>query len=149
MAAAAWSWVEKMLQEAHRTSAPRAWRVSMRTAVWMVMWSDPAMRAPRRGCWLAYSSRMAMRPGISVSAMRISLRPQSDRLRSVTTWSWEWLDLVLALISRPPLGTGSLRAPLSLADRGGRPLRAWRERSRRHAPPHPVSWDGIPDTRAA
>src|SRR6266446_5915911 len=145
MAAAAWSWVEKMLQEAQRTSAPRACRVSISTAVWMVMWSDPAMRAPRSGCWLAYSSRMAMRPGISVSAMRISLRPQSDSLRSVTTWSWEWLDLVLALISRPPLGAGSLRAPLSLADRGGRPLRAWRERSRRNAPRSLVTIDSIHD----
>merc|ERR1719390_346490 len=28
MAAAAWSWVLKMLHEAHRTFAPRAWRVS-------------------------------------------------------------------------------------------------------------------------
>lgn len=35
MAAAAWSWVEKMLQEVQVTSAPRAVRVSMRTAVWM------------------------------------------------------------------------------------------------------------------
>jgi hypothetical protein len=33
MAAAAWSCVLKMLQLAHRTSAPRALRVSMRTAV--------------------------------------------------------------------------------------------------------------------
>src|SRR5664280_1858594 len=36
-AAAAWSWVEKMLQLAQRTSAPRAVRVSISTAVWMVM----------------------------------------------------------------------------------------------------------------
>ena len=35
MAAAAWSWVEKMLQLDQVTSAPRAVRVSMRTAVWM------------------------------------------------------------------------------------------------------------------
>jgi hypothetical protein len=35
MAAAAWSWVEKMLQLVQVTSAPRAVRVSMRTAVWM------------------------------------------------------------------------------------------------------------------
>lgn len=33
MAAAAWSWVEKMLQEDQVTSAPRATRVSIRTAV--------------------------------------------------------------------------------------------------------------------
>jgi len=37
MAAAAWSWVEKMLQEVHVSSAPRALRVSMRTAVWMAV----------------------------------------------------------------------------------------------------------------
>ena len=48
-AAAAWSWVEKMLQEAQRTSAPSATRVSMSTAVWMVMCSEPAMRAPASG----------------------------------------------------------------------------------------------------
>ena len=33
MAAAAWSWVEKMLQLAQRTSAPRATSVSISTAV--------------------------------------------------------------------------------------------------------------------
>ena len=33
IAAAAWSWVEKMLQLAQRTSAPRAMRVSISTAV--------------------------------------------------------------------------------------------------------------------
>ena len=49
MAAAAWSWVEKMLQEAQRTSAPSAVSVSMRTAVWVVMCSEPAMRAPASG----------------------------------------------------------------------------------------------------
>ena len=52
MAAAAWSWVEKMLQLAQRTSAPRATSVSMSTAVWMVMWRLPVMRAPARG-WTA------------------------------------------------------------------------------------------------
>lgn len=46
MAAAAWSWVEKMLQEAQRTSAPRATRVSISTAVCTVMCSEPVMRAP-------------------------------------------------------------------------------------------------------
>ena len=51
MAAAAWSWVEKMLHEAQRTSAPSALSVSIRTAVWMVMCSEPVMRAPLSG-WL-------------------------------------------------------------------------------------------------
>ena len=48
-AAAAWSWVEKMLHELHRTSAPSAVRVSMSTAVWIVMCRHPAMRAPASG----------------------------------------------------------------------------------------------------
>ena len=46
IAAAAWSWVEKMLQDAQRTSAPSAFSVSISTAVWIVMCSEPAMRAP-------------------------------------------------------------------------------------------------------
>jgi hypothetical protein len=53
IAAAAWSWVEKMLQEAQRTSAPSASSVSMSTAVWIVMCSEPVMRAPARGCAVA------------------------------------------------------------------------------------------------
>jgi hypothetical protein len=84
MAAAAWSWVEKMLQEDQRTSAPSFTRVSMSTAVWMVMWRQPAIRAPFRGCWPANSARNAIRPGISVSAMTISLRPQSAWEMSAT-----------------------------------------------------------------
>ena len=84
MAAAAWSWVEKMLQEAQRTSAPSASSVSINTAVWMVMWSEPATRAPFSGWALPYSARNAIRPGISVSAMAISLRPHSARAMSLT-----------------------------------------------------------------
>ena len=75
MAAAAWSCVEKMLHEAQRTSAPSARSVSISTAVWIVMCSEPAIRAPSRGRWPACSSRSAMSPGISVSAMAISARP--------------------------------------------------------------------------
>ncbi len=87
MAAAAWSWVEKMLQEAQRMSAPSACSVSMSTAVWMVMCSEPAMRAPFSGFDLAYFLRMAMRPGISCSAMAISLRPQAASDGSAITQS--------------------------------------------------------------
>ena len=83
-AAAAWSWVEKMLHEAQRTSAPSACSVSTSTAVWIVMCRLPVMRAPFSGWLLANSSRIAIRPGISVSAMRISLRPQAARRRSAT-----------------------------------------------------------------
>ena len=49
IAAAAWSWVEKMLHEAQRTSAPSACSVSISTAVWIVMCSEPEMRAPLSG----------------------------------------------------------------------------------------------------
>ena len=49
MAAAAWSWVEKILQDDQRTSAPRSVSVSISTAVWMVMCRQPAMRAPFSG----------------------------------------------------------------------------------------------------
>ncbi len=42
-AAAAWSWVEKMLQLAQRTSAPSAVSVSISTAVWTVMCSEPVI----------------------------------------------------------------------------------------------------------
>src|SRR3954470_1942207 len=48
-AAAAWSCVEKMLQEAQRTSAPSSTRVSIRTAVCTVMCSEPEIRAPCSG----------------------------------------------------------------------------------------------------
>ena len=50
MAAAAWSWVEKMLQLAQRTWAPRATSVSISTAVCTVMCSEPVIRAPASGC---------------------------------------------------------------------------------------------------
>ncbi len=75
IAAAAWSWVEKMLHDAQRTSAPSAVSVSISTAVWIVMWSEPVIRAPFSGWDSANSSRSAISPGISVSAMVISLRP--------------------------------------------------------------------------
>jgi hypothetical protein len=74
-----------MLHDAQRTSAPRAVRVSIRTAVWIVMWSEPAMRAPFKGFEVPNSSRSAMRPGISVSAISISLRPKPAREMSLTT----------------------------------------------------------------
>src|SRR4051794_36966377 len=83
-AAAAWSWVEKMLQETQRTSAPSEVSVSISTAVWIVMCSEPMIFAPLSGCESANSSRVFIRPGISCSARRISLRPNSARPRSAT-----------------------------------------------------------------
>ena len=83
-AAAAWSWVEKMLHEHQRTSAPSAVSVSMSTAVWTVMCSEPEIRAPLSGWVAANSSRVFIRPGISCSASWISLRPKAARERSAT-----------------------------------------------------------------
>ena len=83
-AAAAWSWVEKMLQLAHRTSAPIATSVSIRTAVCTVMCSEPVIFAPRSGWVAAYSARTAISPGISCSASWISLRPKAASERSAT-----------------------------------------------------------------
>ena len=65
-------------------SAPSAASVSISTAVWIVMCSEPAMRAPFSGCFGPYSSRVAIRPGISVSASEISLRPKSASEMSLT-----------------------------------------------------------------
>ena len=59
-------------------------KVSISTAVWIVMCRQPAMRAPFSGFDLPNSSRRAIRPGISVSAMAISLRPQSASEMSLT-----------------------------------------------------------------
>src|SRR6478672_404908 len=87
-----------MLHDAQRTSAPSACSVSISTAVWIVMCRLPAMRAPRSGCSGANSSRIAMRPGISVSAIAISLRPQSASDRSATSKSVNRRDSFAAFI---------------------------------------------------
>ncbi len=65
-------------------SAPRAAKVSISTAVWIVMCSEPAIRAPFSGCFGPYSSRVAIRPGISDSASEISFRPNSASEMSLT-----------------------------------------------------------------
>ena len=83
-AAAAWSWVEKMLQLAQRTCAPIATSVSISTAVCTVMCREPVILAPRSGWLGAYSARTAISPGISCSASWISLRPKAASERSAT-----------------------------------------------------------------
>merc|ERR1719183_3271329 len=82
--AAAWSCVEKMLQEHQRTSAPSDASVSASTAVWMVMWSEPMMRTSLSGCDGPNSVRADIRPGISNSARSSSLRPKSASDMSAT-----------------------------------------------------------------
>src|SRR4051812_54816 len=109
-AAAASSWVEKMLQDTQRTSAPSATSVSMSTAVCTVMCSDPAMRAPFSGCAAAYSRRIAIRPGISCSASLSWVRPASARDRSATAKSRPLRRVSLSLMVRctPELVDGPL-----------------------------------------
>ena len=81
IAAAAWSWVEKMLQLAQRTSAPRAIRVSIRTAVWIVMWSEPVIRAPASGCEAPNSSRVGHQAGHLHLGERDLLAPEVGEVR--------------------------------------------------------------------
>lgn len=64
------------------TSAPSSVKVSIRTAVWIVMWRQPAILAPFRGFLGPYRFLISIKPGISFSARIISLRPQSARLMS-------------------------------------------------------------------
>src|SRR4029079_17601953 len=73
-----------MLQLAQRTSAPSSVNVSINTAVWIVMCSEPEMRAPARGLVGPYSLRIAIKPGISCSARIISLRPNGASEISAT-----------------------------------------------------------------
>ena len=84
IAAAAWSCVEKMLQRAQRTSAPSATSVSISTAVWIVMCSEPVMRAPLSGCCGAVLLAHGHQAGHLVLGERISLRPKSASERSAT-----------------------------------------------------------------
>src|SRR6266542_756746 len=127
-----------MLQEAQRTSAPSSRSVSMRTAVWMVMWSEPVMRWPLSGFFAAYSLRTAMRPGISFSARSISLRPHSARPRSFTLNSRRGAAFfgaraVLGILLVSLVGSGDLsglRGAGRVGDEEGRPLRAGLRRKR-------------------
>src|SRR5580765_593089 len=76
-----------MLQLAQRTVAPRSTSVSMSTAVWIVICSDPVTRTPASGLSFAYLRRIDIKPGISCSAIVISLRPQSASWRSATLYA--------------------------------------------------------------
>ena len=103
--------------------------VSIRTAVWTVMCSEPVMRAPFSGWASPYSRRSAISPGISCSASVISLRPNSARERSATLKSAVRAAVVavIADTEKPPVNLGE-RPCCSL---GGR---AWRIAARRSAP---------------
>src|ERR1035438_8991031 len=71
----------------------------------MVMWSEPVTRTPSSGLSFAYLRRIAIRPGISNSAMEISLRPQSASarlatLKSVAVWFKVVVPIMNNLVSR-------------------------------------------------
>ena len=89
-----------MLQDAQRTSAPSATSVSISTAVCTVMCSEPVMRAPFSGWLCPYSSRIAIRPGISCSARVISLRPKSASEMSATLKSWVVVGVAWVTVMR-------------------------------------------------
>src|SRR5262249_13175486 len=112
IAAAAVSCVEKILQLDHWTSAPRAVSVSMRTAVWTVMWRQPAILAPFSGFDLPYFSRRAIRPGVSTSARSISLRPSCHRFSSFTLEGSFAALAKVAVAIRVSIGS-VVRGPLS------------------------------------
>src|SRR5215472_4312132 len=61
------------------------------------MCRDPVTRTPARGFSPAYLLRIAIRPGISCSAMVISLRPQSARPRSATLYGRAAISSVVAI----------------------------------------------------
>merc|ERR1719396_99064 len=84
MAAAAWSWVLKILHEHQRTLAPIAAKVSINTPVWMVMCNEPLMFKPLKGAAAPNSLRQFIKPGISCSAKVSSLRPNSAKPMSFT-----------------------------------------------------------------
>ncbi len=108
IAAAAWSWVEKMLQLAQRTFAPSATMVSISTAVWMVMCSDPITRTPASGLPAAYLLRIDISPGISCSAMSISRRPNSASPMSATLYSAAPARTALSIVAVAIQNTSSI-----------------------------------------
>ena len=65
------------------------------------MCSEPVMRAPASGLAAENSSRIAMRPGISVSAIWISLRPHAASARSATLKSVKSSGLMRAFMVVP------------------------------------------------
>ena len=65
------------MHEHHLTSAPNSSKVSIKTAVYIVICKDPVIRAPNKGFAVPNSSRQDINPGISTSAKFISFLPKS------------------------------------------------------------------------
>ena len=150
-AAAAWSWVEKMLHDAQRTSAPSSTSVSMSTAVWIVMCSEPEMRAPASGLLGPNSARSGTQAGHLVLGEVDLLAAEGARERSATRKSrraggcisrWSRRRSLRRLSSRPvrdPAGQDPASDCLDELQRGdgprvdaraARPSRATRGRRR-------------------
>ena len=73
-----------MLHPDHLTSAPSAVKVSIKTAVCMVICIQPKILAPLRGCSFPYLSLNFIKAGISDWAITISFLPQSANSISAT-----------------------------------------------------------------
>jgi len=86
MAAAAWSWVEKMLQLANAPGAEVLQRLDQHSGLDRHVQGAGDPRAAER-LRRANSARVAISPGISYSARVISLRPKSASARSRTAKS--------------------------------------------------------------
>src|SRR5947208_11887676 len=73
----------------------------------MVMCSEPVTRTPASGFATAYLRRIDIRPGISCSAMEISLRPhaasdKSATLNSAAVWLFAaWLSAAVLIVAVP------------------------------------------------
>src|SRR5260221_5650202 len=61
------------------------------------MCNEPVIRTPANGLAFAYFARIAIRPGISCSAMSISFRPNSATPRSATLWPTAVLVVTLLM----------------------------------------------------
>src|SRR3569623_647678 len=111
-----------MLHDVQVTSAPSATSVSISTAVSIVMCRQPATRAPFRGFLAPNSSRRAIRPGVSFSAIRIFFRPSSARDRSFSLYAGNSvrLSIVLSLFRSfrraPPGRRGPTYNPQMVSD---------------------------------
>ena len=101
------------------------------------MCSEPAIRAPCSGRASAYSRRSSIRPGISCSASRISLRPNSASARSATAKS-----MPLRVCSRPVgIGRGVGSAVMAVHASWSGLRRAALVRN-----PHRSRTDGLPES---
>src|SRR5260370_84803 len=115
-AAAAWSWVEKMLQDTQRTSAPSSASVSTRPPVRTGRWALPAMLGPRVA-WRGLCGRVRIRWSQPADAhpveSGVDSHPADFDVRGV--------GLSGAELGYRPLdvGAGGGLGPLSLAARQG------------------------------